>query len=75
MTGGGHPPFLVVGHVNKVHGTKGELFVWPLTDYPGSHFTPGAVHIPAGEDGENPKYIFAEPRVGYRMGRPDAASS
>ena len=25
-----------------------------------------------GEDGENPRYIFAEPRVGYRMERPDA---
>ena len=25
-----------------------------------------------GEDGDNPKYIFAEPRVGYRMERPDA---
>ena len=25
-----------------------------------------------GEDGENPKYIFAEPRVGYRMERPEA---
>ncbi len=25
-----------------------------------------------GEDGENPRYIFAEPRVGYRMPRPDA---
>ncbi len=25
-----------------------------------------------GEDGENPKYIFTEPRVGYRMPRPDA---
>ena len=25
-----------------------------------------------GEDGENPKYIFAEPRIGYRMDRPDA---
>ena len=23
-----------------------------------------------GEDGENPKYIFAEPRVGYRMEKP-----
>ena len=21
-----------------------------------------------GEDGENPKYVFAEPRVGYRVG-------
>ncbi len=26
-----------------------------------------------GEDGDNPRYIFAEPRVGYRMERPDAA--
>ncbi len=25
-----------------------------------------------GEDGDNPKYIFAEPRIGYRMERPDA---
>ena len=25
-----------------------------------------------GEDGENPRYIFVEPRVGYRMERPDA---
>ena len=23
-----------------------------------------------GEDADNPKYIFAEPRVGYRMERP-----
>lgn len=26
------PTHLVVGHVTKPHGTKGELFVWPLTD-------------------------------------------
>ena len=25
-----------------------------------------------GEDGDNPRYIFAEPRVGYRMEPPDA---
>ena len=25
-----------------------------------------------GENADNPKYIFAEPRVGYRMERPDA---
>ncbi|MYC29348.1 MAG: response regulator [Chloroflexi bacterium] len=28
-----------------------------------------------GEDAENPRYIFAEPRVGYRMERPDARAS
>lgn len=54
MTGGGHPPFLVVGHLSKAHGTKGELYIWPLTDYPDSHFIPGAVHLPGDEDGENP---------------------
>jgi 16S rRNA processing protein RimM len=28
------PDHLVVGHVSKPHGTRGELFVWPLTDHP-----------------------------------------
>ena len=37
------PPFLVVGHLNKAHGTKGELVVWPLTDHPESTFAPGVV--------------------------------
>ena len=54
MTGGGHPPFLVVGHLSKAHGTKGELYIWPLTDYPDSHFIPGAAHLPGDEDGEHP---------------------
>ena len=27
-----------------------------------------------GEDGDNPTYIFAEPRVGYRMERPDGGA-
>jgi 16S rRNA processing protein RimM len=26
------PEHLVVGQVSKAHGTKGEVFVWPLTD-------------------------------------------
>ena len=25
-----------------------------------------------GEDADNPTYIFTEPRIGYRMERPDA---
>lgn len=49
-----NPPFLVVGHLNKAHGRKGELFVWPLTDYPESHFVPGAVHYPGDESAESP---------------------
>ncbi len=54
VTEGGHPPFLVVGHINKAHGRKGEVYVWSLTDYPGSHFAPGAVHFPGDEQGEKP---------------------
>ncbi len=60
MAGGRrHPPFLVVGHLNKAHGKKGELFVWPLTDYPHTHFIPGAVHFPGDEAGENPSPSLA----------------
>lgn len=36
------PEFVVVGHINKAHGTKGELFVWPLTDRPESVFVEAA---------------------------------
>ena len=54
------PDYLVVGHLNKPHGTKGELFVWPLTDHPEAVFAVGGrlhlgdedgrpVHIPATE--------------------------
>ena len=35
------PRNLVVGHLNKAHGTKGEIFIWPLTDHPESTFAPG----------------------------------
>ncbi len=37
------PEHLVVGHLNKAHGTKGEVFIWPLTDHPESMFAPGVV--------------------------------
>ena len=35
------PSHLVVGHLNKVHGMKGELFLWPLTVAPESAFNIG----------------------------------
>jgi 16S rRNA processing protein RimM len=35
------PQHLVVGHLNKAHGTKGEIFIWPLTDHPESTFASG----------------------------------
>jgi 16S rRNA processing protein RimM len=35
------PEHLVVGHVSKPHGTKGEVFVWPLTESPEALFVAG----------------------------------
>jgi 16S rRNA processing protein RimM len=37
------PTHLAVGHVNRPHGTKGEVYVWPLTDHPEGVFAPGVV--------------------------------
>ncbi|MGY8800123.1 MAG: ribosome maturation factor RimM [Longimicrobiales bacterium] len=48
------PKFLVVGHVNKPHGTKGELFIGPLTDHPEGIFVPGVVFRLGGKDDEQP---------------------
>jgi 16S rRNA processing protein RimM len=48
------PAFLVVGHLNKPHGTKGELFVWPLTDHPESVYAPGAVLLLGNDEGSEP---------------------
>jgi 16S rRNA processing protein RimM len=44
----------VVGHVNKPHGTRGEVFVWPLTDHPEGAFAEGTVLLPAGSDERTP---------------------
>jgi len=48
------PSFLVVGHLNKAHGTKGELFAWPLTDHPETVYAPGALFLPGDADGSQP---------------------
>ena len=48
------PPYLVVGHIKKVHGTKGEVFVRPLTDHPESTFAPGVILYLGDEGGEGP---------------------
>ena len=45
------PDFLVVGHINKAHGLKGEVFVWPLTDHPDSTFAVGVVLQLGDSDG------------------------
>lgn len=48
------PRHLVVGQLNKPHGTKGEFFVWPLTDYPESVYAPGVVLWLGGEADDEP---------------------
>ena len=58
-----HPSHLVVGHLSKVHGTKGELFLWPLTGDPDRAFAAGADLQLADEAGENPDPAFAGLRV------------
>ena len=66
------PEFLVVGHINKAHGLKGEVFVWPLTDHPDSTFAAGAVlHLGDSEANLSPG-VDATTRIetsrGYRRG-------
>lgn len=58
-----HPSHLVVGHLNKAHGTRGELFLWPLTTDPDEAFAAGVDLYLADEAGEKPDPAFAEVRV------------
>jgi len=65
------PQHLVVGHLNKAHGTKGEIYVWPLTDHPGRTFVAGAaLYLGDGEGTLPHKPVvlhIAESRA-YRQG-------
>jgi len=49
--GRAEPDHLVVGRVVKPHGTKGELFVWPMTDRPEDVFGAGRELRLGDEDG------------------------
>jgi 16S rRNA processing protein RimM len=64
---GHEPAYLVVGHLTKPHGTRGELLVWPLTDHPEAVFAPGRRLLVGTESGE-----LAEPRLEVEVaeGRP-----
>ena len=48
------PTHLVVGHVGRAHGTRGEVYVQPLTDHPESVYAPGVVLRAAADEGESP---------------------
>ena len=56
------PTHLVVGHVSKPHGTKGELFVWPLTDHVEEVFAEGRSLLVGDQQG-NLDAEYAEPLV------------
>ncbi|HEY0673195.1 MAG TPA: ribosome maturation factor RimM [Longimicrobiales bacterium] len=46
------PTHLVVGHITKPHGTKGEVFVWPLTDSVGEVYAPDNELLIGDEQGK-----------------------
>lgn len=52
------PEYLVVGHLSKVHGIKGELYIWPLTDHPESTFEPGVEFRVSDVTGDRPSDFF-----------------
>lgn len=52
--GRSEPAYLVVGNLNKAHGTKGEVFAWPLTDHPEGTFAPGVILYPGDASGNAP---------------------
>jgi 16S rRNA processing protein RimM len=72
MGRGSDPPFVVVGHITKPHGTKGEFHVWPLTDRPDSTFLPGMELRIGDREGERPDEFFPPVRIAsvrpYRRG-------
>lgn len=69
---GSDPPFVVVGHVSRPHGTKGEFFIWSLTDRPDSTFVPGVRMRVADASGQEPDPLFppleVEEARSYRKG-------
>lgn len=56
------PTHLVVGHVTKPHGTKGELFVWPLTDHMDEVYAAGRSLL-VGDNNGNLDSEWTEPLV------------
>ncbi|MBX6365870.1 MAG: ribosome maturation factor RimM [Gemmatimonadetes bacterium] len=50
--GPSQPERLVVGHVTKPHGTKGEVYVWLLTDRAEEVFAPGRELLLGDEEGD-----------------------
>ncbi|MFP4622710.1 MAG: ribosome maturation factor RimM [Gemmatimonadota bacterium] len=65
------PEFLVVGHLTKAHGTRGELLIRPLTDRPEEVFAPGQRVLVADEEarvGAEPDARVVEHARPYKRG-------
>ena len=68
---GDDPAHLVVGHLSKPHGVRGEIMVWPLTDRPDEIFAPGSRLLlgnDRGETGPSPEEQVVEASRPYRRG-------
>ena len=59
----GDPEVVVVGHMSKLHGTRGEILVWPLTDRPDTTFQPGVDLLVSDDAGSDPDPAFPPVRV------------
>ena len=57
------PTHLVVGHLTRPHGTKGEFLCSVLTDYPENVFASGVVLSLGGEDDHTPNLDFPPLRI------------
>jgi 16S rRNA processing protein RimM len=65
------PEFLVVGHLTKAHGTRGEMLIRPLTDRPEEVFAPGRRLVlgdDRGEAGGSPTEHRVEEARPYKRG-------
>jgi 16S rRNA processing protein RimM len=54
--------YLVVGHIERPHGTRGEVAVRVLTDHPEDVYRPGVV-LRGSRDGEGPDPDFPPLRI------------
>ncbi len=52
------PEYLVVGHLNKVHGIKGEIYGWPLTDHLSTTYRKGITFRVSDPEGDEPSDRF-----------------
>jgi 16S rRNA processing protein RimM len=71
MAGATEPEFLVVGHLTKAHGTRGEVLIRPLTDRPEEVFEAGRVLVigdERGTPGKAPEERTVERSQAYKRG-------